>query len=40
MYPNLAVAVDAGAVAPGGALVGASGANSQIGVHADNRPLF
>ena len=40
MYPNLAVAIDAGAVAPGGVIAGSSGVNSQIGVHAENRPLF
>lgn len=40
MYPNLAVAEDAGAIGPGGSSIGQSGINSQIGVHAENRPQF
>ena len=38
MFPNYAVAVDAGAAVPGG--INASNVNSTIGVHAENRPLF
>lgn len=39
MYPNYAVAVDAGAGFPPGGL-NAQNVNSTIGVHAENRPLF
>lgn len=39
MYPNYAVAVDAGAGFPPGGL-NAQNVNSTIGVHAENRPLY